>query len=250
MALDLVGVLVNKSCSDRAGGPWCLEYLRDFGIIPVLVKEERPAWPKLSPQPYLSGARRFDLGSDRTPGKPTESNQDMNPIGKHARGPETKPGLLLRSIRSFRSFLWLCATYLPDRWHKRKESDGLPKAPTATHDYTPPTLVTKSMPPTRKVQPPWLGAPRTTIVADCLLLSLAIAATVACIASPHSIGRLLLLLAAACLVLGSALLTRLPVDDPIEAFGLAVGFGFCIEALGTLAMVWTGLVAPTLGPSP
>jgi hypothetical protein len=30
------------------------------------------------------------------------------------------------------------------------------------------------------------------------------------------------------------------VEDPLEAFGLAVGLGFTIEAIGTLAMIWTG----------
>jgi hypothetical protein len=67
------------------------------------------------------------------------------------------------------------------------------------------------------------------------------AATVAvCLLQTHGAARLLLVLAAACLIPGGALLTRLPVEDAVEAFGLAVGLGFTIEAFGALAMVWTG----------
>jgi uncharacterized membrane protein len=89
-------------------------------------------------------------------------------------------------------------------------------------------------------QPVWLGDPRRCVAADCLLLSLAAATIAVCLLAPDSIARLLLVLAAACLVPGGALLTRLPVEDPLEAFGLAVGLGFTIEAIGTLAMIWTG----------
>lgn len=86
----------------------------------------------------------------------------------------------------------------------------------------------------------WLGDTRRCVAADCLLLSLAAATVAVCLLGTHSIARLLLVLAAACLVPGGALLTRLPVEDPLEAFGLAVGLGFTIEAIGTLAMIWTG----------
>jgi hypothetical protein len=89
-------------------------------------------------------------------------------------------------------------------------------------------------------QPVWLGDTRRCVAADCLLLSLAAATVAVCLLDTHSIARLLLVLAAACLVPGGALLTRLPVGDPLEAFGLAVGLGFTIEAIGTLAMIWTG----------
>jgi hypothetical protein len=89
-------------------------------------------------------------------------------------------------------------------------------------------------------QPVWLGDPRRCVAADCLLLSLAAATISVCLLDTHSIARLLLVLAAACLVPGGALLTRLPVEDPLEAFGLAVGLGFTIEAIGTLAMIWAG----------
>jgi hypothetical protein len=69
---------------------------------------------------------------------------------------------------------------------------------------------------------------------------LAAATVTVCLLQSHGAARLLLVLAAACLIPGGALLTRLPVEDELEAFGLAVGFGFTIEAFGALAMVWTG----------
>jgi uncharacterized membrane protein len=89
-------------------------------------------------------------------------------------------------------------------------------------------------------RPRWLGDPRRCAVADCLLLMLTVATVAVCLLEAHSSARLLLLLAAACLVPGGALLTRLPVQDALEALGLAVGLGLCIEAAGALAMVWTG----------
>jgi uncharacterized membrane protein len=86
----------------------------------------------------------------------------------------------------------------------------------------------------------WLGDPRRCATADCLLLLLTGVTVAVCLLDTHSILRLLLLLAAACLVPGAAVLTRLPVEDVLEAVGLAVGLGFSIEAAGALAMVWTG----------
>ena len=86
----------------------------------------------------------------------------------------------------------------------------------------------------------WLGDPRRCATADGLLLVLAAATVAVCLLQSHGAARLLLVLAAACLIPGSALLTRLPVEDELEAFGLAVGLGFTIEAFGALAMVWTG----------
>jgi hypothetical protein len=86
----------------------------------------------------------------------------------------------------------------------------------------------------------WLGNPRRCATADGLLLVLAAATVAVCLLQPHGAARLLLVLAAACLVPGGALLTRLPVEDAIEAFGLAVGLGITIETLGALAMIWTG----------
>lgn len=86
----------------------------------------------------------------------------------------------------------------------------------------------------------WLGDPRRCAIADCCLLALAAATVVVCLLATHGAVRLLLVLAAACLIPGSALLTRLPVEDVLEALGLAVCMGFGMEAVGALAMVWTG----------
>ena len=86
----------------------------------------------------------------------------------------------------------------------------------------------------------WLGDPHRCVTADSLLLVLAAATVAVCLLQSHGAARLLLVLAAACLIPGSALLTRLPVEDELEAFGMAVGFGFTVEAFGALAMVWTG----------
>jgi hypothetical protein len=86
----------------------------------------------------------------------------------------------------------------------------------------------------------WLGDPRRCAIADCALLVLALAAVAASLLSAHGVARLLLVLVGACLIPGSALLTRLPMEDVLEAVGLAVGVGFSIEAAGALVMVWTG----------
>lgn len=86
----------------------------------------------------------------------------------------------------------------------------------------------------------WLGDPRRCVVADCALLVLAAVAVAVCLLSAHGVARLLLVLAGACVIPGSALLTRLPMEDALEAVGLAVGLGFSIEAAGALVMVWTG----------
>ncbi len=86
----------------------------------------------------------------------------------------------------------------------------------------------------------WLEDPRRRATADCLLLVLAAATVAVCLLQAHGAARLLLVLAAACLIPGGALLTRLPVEDAVEAFGLTVGLGLTIETFGALAMVWTG----------
>jgi hypothetical protein len=85
-----------------------------------------------------------------------------------------------------------------------------------------------------------MGDPRRCVTADCFMLALAVAALAACAIDTRSPARLLLVLAAACVIPGGAVLTRLPTEDVLEAFGLAVGLGFAIEAAGALAMVWTG----------
>jgi len=86
----------------------------------------------------------------------------------------------------------------------------------------------------------WLGDSRRCATADGLLLVLAAATVAVCLLQSHGAARLLLVLASACLIPGGALLTRLPVEDVVEACGLAIGLGFAIEAAGALAMVWTG----------
>jgi hypothetical protein len=72
------------------------------------------------------------------------------------------------------------------------------------------------------------------------LLLLALVTVVVCLLDAHGAARALLVLAAACLIPGSALLTRLPVADVLEGFALAVGLGFTVEGVGALVMIWTG----------
>jgi hypothetical protein len=94
--------------------------------------------------------------------------------------------------------------------------------------------------PASKSRTGWLGDPRRCATADGLLLVLAAATVAVCLLQSHGAARLLLVLIAACLIPGSALLTRLSVEDTLEAFGLAIGLGLTIETVGALAMIWTG----------
>jgi uncharacterized membrane protein len=110
--------------------------------------------------------------------------------------------------------IWLALTYLPDR-----------RADSAT-------------PPSSQLF--WLGNPARAAVADLLLLLLAFAAVAVCIFTSGSHAGLVLVLMAGCLLPGSAFLTRLQVDNPVEGLGLAVTLSFSFEALGGLAMVWSG----------
>jgi glycosyltransferase involved in cell wall biosynthesis len=75
---------------------------------------------------------------------------------------------------------------------------------------------------------------------NSLLLLLAAATFLVCIADVNSAVRPLLVLVAACLVPGGALLTRLPTDDGLEALGLAIGLSLGIETAGAIVMAWTG----------
>jgi hypothetical protein len=138
-----------------------------------------------------------------------------------------------------RSSIWLMITFLPDRWHTRAQADQTLPASAISMDSAS-ARSTGSPIATYNAQPRWLGDPRRCVIADCLLLILAAATVAVCFANTNSIARLLLVLAAACLVPGGALLTRLPVEDALEALGLAVGLSFCIETAGALVMVWTG----------
>ncbi len=86
----------------------------------------------------------------------------------------------------------------------------------------------------------WLGEPRRSGGADCFLLVLVIITVGVSIAATTTAARLLLVLAAACLIPGAALLTRLSVADPLEGLTVAVALSFTIEAAGALVMVEVG----------
>jgi hypothetical protein len=89
-------------------------------------------------------------------------------------------------------------------------------------------------------RPVWLGDPRRCASADCALLALAALAATGTLAPGSGLLRPLLVLLAACVVPGAALLTRVEVHDLLEAAGLAVAFSLGVEGAGALAMVWTG----------
>jgi hypothetical protein len=86
----------------------------------------------------------------------------------------------------------------------------------------------------------WTGDLGRRTAIDCLLLALAATAIAVSVLGAGGTAPLLLVLGATCLVPGGALLTRLPADDLLSAFSLAVGLSFCIEATGALVMIWTG----------
>ena len=86
----------------------------------------------------------------------------------------------------------------------------------------------------------WLGNPRRCATADGTAARPRSRTVAVCLLQSHGAARLLLVLAAACLIPGSALLTRLSVEDTLEAFALAIGLGLTIETVGALAMIWTG----------
>jgi uncharacterized membrane protein len=86
----------------------------------------------------------------------------------------------------------------------------------------------------------WMGERRRCAIADCVLLVLALVAVGVSALGGHGIVRLLVVLAATCVLPGSALLTRLPGADVLEVLSLAVGLSFTIGAACGLAMVWTG----------
>lgn len=78
------------------------------------------------------------------------------------------------------------------------------------------------------------------VAAECGLLALVLSTVAVSVTGVSGVARLLFVLAAACLVPGGALLTRLSTDDLLSTFGLAVGLSLCIEAVGALVMIWTG----------
>jgi hypothetical protein len=88
--------------------------------------------------------------------------------------------------------------------------------------------------------PGWLSARRRRVAVESMLLLLAAVTVAVSLEAPASTARLLLVLAAACLLPGGAVLTRLPVGEALEALGLAVALSLCVETIGVLAMIWTG----------
>jgi hypothetical protein len=94
--------------------------------------------------------------------------------------------------------------------------------------------------PAREVDGGWLGEARRSVRADCFLLALAIITVGVSVDATISVARLLLVLAAACLIPGAALLTRLSVDDPLEGFTVAVALSFSVEAAGAVVMLDVG----------
>jgi hypothetical protein len=88
-------------------------------------------------------------------------------------------------------------------------------------------------------EPMWADA-RARVAFDCLLIALVPATIAVSLLQAHGTARVLLALAAACLLPGGALLTRLSSDDPLSAFALAVALSLCVETIGALFMIWTG----------
>lgn len=169
----------------------------------------------------------------------------MSRFVRSARPRGENRGLLWR-VPLLSSGLWLLASLLRGRRRPRQQSQShvspqLTAAELALADSARSLPSTGTSPQAApKARPRWLGDPRRCATADCLLLLLAAVTIVVCLLDAQGTARLLLVLAAACLIPGSALLTLLPVEDPLEAFALAVGLGFTVEAVGALVMIWTG----------
>jgi hypothetical protein len=85
-----------------------------------------------------------------------------------------------------------------------------------------------------------LAQPLRRAIGDALLLALAPASVALCVAGASGASRLVLVFVAACLLPGGALLTRVSVQSTLERCALAVGLSLCVEAAGSLAMIWTG----------
>jgi hypothetical protein len=89
-------------------------------------------------------------------------------------------------------------------------------------------------------QAPMSADARVRIAIDCLLIALVPATIAVSLLQAHGTARLLLALAAACLLPGGALLTCLSSDDPLSSFAIAVALSLCVETIGALFMIWTG----------
>lgn len=82
--------------------------------------------------------------------------------------------------------------------------------------------------------------PRERILTDALLLALAAASAAVCLIGTGGTLRLVLVLAAACLLPGAAAISRLGAFDAVQALGLALTLSLCLQTLAALAMVWSG----------
>lgn len=126
-----------------------------------------------------------------------------------------------------------------------------PEAPDPTPASIPPSPVEhRETPPDERVGPPAVDPPPRSergpgtppwhrAIFDLLLLTIAAAALVACVADLGA-ARPLLLLGAACLLPGGALLALLPVDENLERLAIAIGLSLAIETAAATVMVWTG----------
>lgn len=147
------------------------------------------------------------------------------------------------------SGLWMLIAILTGRRRGQKRGQKGQQTPRAqiaatdTSSIQPNDMQSPTLYPAASASPAprsWLGDPRRSAVADCMLILLAAATAAVCLLDTGGVARLLLLAIAACLIPGGALLTLLPVEDELEAAALAIGLGFAIEASGAMAMVWTG----------
>jgi hypothetical protein len=87
---------------------------------------------------------------------------------------------------------------------------------------------------------------RARLRTDSALLVLLLVAGVLVVASGPGPVRGIIGLAAVLLVPGGAALTRLPVSGPAAWLGLAVVLSMAVEAVGSLALVWSGWWHPGL----
>jgi hypothetical protein len=111
---------------------------------------------------------------------------------------------------------------------------------------------TVATPPLRLLSEPMTEQPaarpaagHAAALAEAALLVLAAASAALCLSGTESVARPLILLCAATLVPGGAILTLLPARNALEAVGLAVVLGGSLLTTVALAMIWTGFWHPT-----
>lgn len=141
----------------------------------------------------------------------------------------------MRRLRALRSDAGIFIALLLGNATGKPSGSAEPGWASSTAGSTPATATSASRP-----NGGWLRDPRRSAAADFFLLTLAVITVAVSVAAITSTVRLLLVLACACVIPGSALLTRLSVDDVLEGFTLAVALSFVVEAAGALAMIWTG----------